>query len=71
MKQIIEADICAKCAHLEPSKPLPTGPLAIFSIDCECAKDWPYTKVSVIANAISTCPQFQTPSLRAREGSDG
>lgn len=56
MKKIIEQDICAKCVHLEATKPFPLfGP---FEIVCECAQDWPYNRVSETANAISGCPAF-------------
>lgn len=64
MRSVIEQDVCAGCAHLRPSKPLPIDkcvpPFGIFDIQCACAKGWPYTGVFVSANARSECPEFTT-----------
>lgn len=57
MKDIIDQDICARCIHLEPTKPIPQS--GVWNMDCDCSEDWPYTKVFASANAIVECPQFK------------
>lgn len=62
MRSVIEQDICATCAHLRPSQPLPTNKcvpsFGVFDIQCDCAKGWPYTGVFASANARNKCPQY-------------
>jgi hypothetical protein len=76
MRSVIEQDICATCAHLQPSQPLPTDktkpPFGVFDIQCDCAEGWPRTKVNPSANAISECPKFNsTRGVRACEAPKG
>jgi hypothetical protein len=56
MRGIIEKDLCAGCAELRPSQPLPLS--GIWEIPCECAQGWSRCTVNPSANAISACPSF-------------
>lgn len=68
MREIIEQDLCAGCANLRPSEPLPSNknvpPFGVFNIQCDCAEGWPRPKFMASANAISECPKFQIIEAR-------
>ena len=66
MKQIIESDICARCAHFEPFEHTPES--RIWEIVGNCSEDWPYKNVNPTANAIIECPKFAAMSSPSREG---
>lgn len=65
MRAVTEADLCARCSHLQPAEPLPPVP---FYVMAGCAQEtrisgvsrWPFTGWILPSEPVSVCPKFKS-----------